>query len=341
MKIGIVSDCHLGINKFRKMINSQNAYSYINNLAFIEALNILKDKTDCIIIPGDLFEYPNPQVFHIKLVQEQFRKFNKKIYILGGNHEFLQLNYNENCHPFDLIINDNVYGFYKKEEIININDQVEITFIPYKCLNENTYKNIYKGNLKNKNKISILVIHGYVDLNNDNDSEEFALPKEVAINYHLVICGHIHLNSLIKTKSTSILIPGSIMPSNQSNEYNSKPSVWVYDTDINNIEQIELKSPPEVKNIITSNINEILNYIINDEANNIYLIKYNGSVKDIDECLYKKALLNALNISIQTNENLKDIQNIKEINNFWDFIQNNYPEYYDEFKTIIQETNNE
>ena len=67
MKIGIFSDCHLGIRKFRKIYNYQNSYESLTNTVFNEALTIMKNKkVDNLIIAGDLFDNPNPSIKTIK-----------------------------------------------------------------------------------------------------------------------------------------------------------------------------------------------------------------------------------------------------------------------------------
>lgn len=336
MRLGIASDIHLGINKFRKMINMQNVYSDLNNKSFNEAVDIFNSQNvDTVLIAGDLFENPNPSVLSLKIARNGFKSLGKTSYLSGGNHEFSQKNNIIECHPFDLIDSSNVVPIYDEVKVLDF-DCCDITFIPYKFLDAETYSKIYKGKLKDKIKTSILVFHGVVDLNNSNDIPEYYLPKEVAANYDLVICGHTHLNRLLKTESTSILTPGSLMPSNQANHLSGLPGVWIYDTVEKTIKKFELETPPKVKEIVTSDVNGAFETIINDKnANNIYSIKYNGKLQDVDEYLYKKAVGNSLNLSLQTNEQTNSLE-VKEVTNFWGFVSEKCPEYLDEFKTILK-----
>lgn len=340
MRFGIFSDAHLGVSKFRKLTNLQNTYSLINYEAFKEALSIIKDKNvDGIIIPGDLFHSPNPSVQSI-VVANELSKLHIPIYLLGGNHDYSQRDNIIGYHPFHLINGDNLECIVDDCKFYDFID-CDLTMIPYKSLNAETFKKIYKGKLINKSKKSILAIHGYVDLNSNNsqnnsEDSEYALPKEIAANYDLVISGHVHIPQLIKTESTTILTPGSLMPSNQSNSNTLKPSVYIYDSSNGDIDIINLKNSPKIHNIITNDINQELQKISESEFNNdLYFIKYNGRMKDIDEYYYMKASQNVLNLSIQTSEIIKEIE-IEKVSDFWNFIKDSHPNYYDEFKELLK-----
>ena len=337
MRFGILSDCHLGVTRFRKISNLQNTYCDINNRVFKEALNIfIENKVDAIILAGDLFDSPNPGVQSI-VVANALSLTNIPTYILGGNHDFSQRDHAIGCHPFSLLYGNNLNFSTTESKIFDLDD-CELTMLPYKCLNEENYKNIYKGKLRDKKKNSILVFHGSVDLNDSGKEEsEYSLPKEVATNYDLIIAGHVHIPQIIETKSTSILVPGSLMPSAQANSHCQKPAVYIYDTENKKIKAIELKSSPKIHEIITDKINECLEEISNKKfSNDLYFIRYNGHVKDIDEYAYKRANQNVLNLSIQTSEILETTE-IKKVDEFWKFIEKDYPQYYDEFKTFFKE----
>lgn len=336
MRFGILSDCHLGITKFRKISNLQNAYCELNNKIFKNSIDILlQNNVEAIIIAGDIFDRPNPSVQSISVALKNLYGLKIPVYILGGNHDYSQKDNSLGYHPFDLLKTESVYPIYDGPKIFNLND-CDLTMLPYKHLNAESYKYIYRGKLREKDKCSILIIHGYVDLENNSDSQEYALPKEVASNYDLVIAGHVHIPQIIKTKSTSILTPGSLMPSSQANSQSLRPSVYIYDTINKDIKSIELKNSPKIYEIITNNANKELEKIGNQEfTNDIYFIKYNGSIQDIDEYLYQKANQNILNLSVQTNE-INNQVSIKKLSKFWSFVKDSYPDYYDEFKNLLK-----
>lgn len=338
MRFGILSDCHLGVTRFRKISNLQNAYGDLNNKVFKDAVDTLVDKkVDAIIIAGDLFDSPNPNVQSI-MVANILSETGIPTYIIGGNHDFSQRDHAIGCHPFGLLHGKNLNFSTEKPEIFNFDD-CDLTLLPYKSLNPEAFKEIYTGKLRDKSKRSILVFHGHVDLNNQADDEsnsEYSLPKEVAANYDLTIAGHVHIPQIIKTNSTSILVPGSLMPSAQANSKCPKPAVYIYDTGYNKIESIYLKRSPKIYELITDDINGCLEKISNKAfSNDLYFVKYNGKMKDIDEWLYKMASQNVLNLSIQTDESANAVS-IKRVSEFWKFIKDTHPEYYDEFKNFLK-----
>lgn len=387
MRIGILSDCHLGERKFRKITNFQNSYESVNNKVFNEALSILeKEKVDACIIAGDLFDNPNPSIKTIlqanKLISFS-EKLKDKLYILSGNHDWSQSNDAISCHTFDIFNSEKIECVTNYSEVFTIkennndndsnndsnsvNNIVTITMLPYKCLTPENYRNIYKNieqqqinKLKNKkNNIkynNILVFHGSVDVNKsilEDEDNIFLLPTDIAKNYDLVVAGHVHIPQIISGVKSKILVPGSLMPSNQANDSTMKPSVYIYDTNTNvninnhenksNIEVFNLKTSPNVYNISTSNINDILNEISSSKYNDdIYFIKYNGKASDIDEKLYKLACQNVLNINVQTNEiiNIEDYISNNKINDiikdFWKYVETNHEDYVDEFKNILK-----
>ncbi len=338
MRFGILSDTHLGKSRFRKISNMQNTFCDLGNKVFEEAMGILGDPShdiDAVLIVGDLYDSPNPSVQSIK-VANSLVKLDVPKYILGGNHDFSQKDATIGCHPFDLLKGSKIITVYEQGKFFDFDD-CDLTMIPYKSLNEDSFKSLYRGKLRDKSKCSILLIHGSIDLNGDSESLDYTLPKSVAANYNLVIAGHVHLAQLIKTKTTSILVPGSIMPSAQANSNALKPSVYIYDTDSKKIESIELKLSPKIYDVITDDINVALEKIANQNfSNDLYFVKYNGKMQDIDEYLYKRASQNILNLSIQTNEQIEINTPVKKMSDFWTYVDESCPIYYDEFKSLLK-----
>lgn len=339
MRFGILPDVHLGVKKFRKLSNMQNAYCDLNNKVFEEAIHILNDPEhaiDAILSVGDLFDTPNPSVQSIKIASNLF-KLNMSKYILGGNHDFSQKNTAMGCHPFDLLQDKNMISVYENPSFFDFDD-CDLTMIPYKSLNENSFKDVYKGKLRDKKKCSILLIHGFIDLNGDSDSEDYTLPKTVASNYDFIAAGHIHLGQFMQTDTTSILIPGALMPSAQANSNSIVPSVYIYDTKDKKITSIPLTLSPKVYEVITEDINEVLKEISEQNySNNLYFVQYNGKMQDIDEYWYKRASQNILNLNIQTNELIESNVCIKKISDFWTYVRESCPGCYDEFKSFLKE----
>lgn len=369
IKIGFMGDPQLGERKFRKLDDKgNNKYETINYDCFKESFKIFKENNvDKILITGDLFDSPNPSLQATLIALEEFKNFDGEIYIIGGNHDFSQKFFNSGYHPFMVFDHlKNVHTFYNGFDILDFKD-FDLTVIPYKYLNYETYGKIYKGDLSSKEKPSLLMIHGYVDLlgeeykgfesfnrniENEEREELYFLPKEVAKNYDLVICGHIHLPNLVKTESTSILTCGSLMPSPRAKDYlYDSPRVYITEVrrrKLKDIEEFNLEMSPKVFHIYTDDVNKDLEKIANLEnekrLNDIYFIRYSdrflykksSDSGSFDEFLYKKAQENCLNLAIQTTE-IRELTESEKVSDFWSFIKENYNEYYNEFKNIISE----
>ena len=322
-KIGVLSDVHLGEIKFRKYINNQNVWSYLIEKVLEEAIDkLISNGSEIIIIPGDLFDSPNPDIRSIIFIRELFSKIKIPIFILGGNHEWSQRQYSSNIHPFDII--DNVNKVYYNVSSFTYNSD-KIVMIPYKFLTPENYEFI------SKEKGDILVCHGILD----SEEEIYNLPSNIINGYKLIILGHIHTNNIIKTKNQIILTPGSIMP---ANTFIKEPKAWIYDTETSDLIDFKLNNSPLIFNYYVNNgeINDCLQKICNKKSKwGIYSIKYAGKMCDIDEFLYKKVSENSLNIKINTNESIDNVPEFNEIEDFWNFIKNNYPGWYDEFKCIL------
>lgn len=336
LKIGIMPDLHLGVSKFRKMSGLQNAYSKVNNESFVEGMNVLNEnEVDIIIKPGDIFDSPNPGVESIYLANSVMESIDIDKIVVGGNHDYSQRLMSMGHHAFSLLSDKRTETVYKDFKIFEFND-CDITVIPYKSINADTFGSVFKGKLKNKDKKSILVIHGYVDFLEESESE-YALPVTIASNYDLVIAGHVHLRNLVETASTSILTTGALMPSDKAISETDRPAVYIYDTETGIIRTIILKSSPTVLNITTSDINKTLIEISNNISDNcIYSIVYRGKIQDVDEYLYKMALQNSLNLSLRSTEEIS-LKKIDKVSSFWSFIESEHPKYYEEFKLALKE----
>lgn len=343
MKLGIMSDCHLGERRFRKQINQQNMFKLQNYKCFEEGLEIIKT-TDYGVIPGDLFDSPDPSV---DAIIEAKKLFNVGVHIdvIGGNHDFSKLAESNGYHCFDALRDgEKNVSFITEYKMVPLDKKTDLFMLSYGKMTPENFAKIEMS--RNSQKNNILMIHGYLNTGNSSDADElYELPKSVAKHFNLVICGHIHLPNLVgqSLKGTRILTAGSIMPSTAAFGIgeNAKPSVWIYDTETEKLDRIMLKSAPSVYTIHTDKINDALDGIStkNEQPLPIYSIYYNGSITDVDESIYKKALLNSMNLSIMTTELNNINQNIdfKVQDGFWDFVRNKHQEYYDEFQEIIKE----
>lgn len=321
MQIGIFSDCHLGENLFRKIIDGRNAWSYLAELSMRQAINALCDKgVDCIIIAGDLFDLPNPDIGSLLAAKAAFEAVNVPIFLLGGNHEWSQRQKLANIHPFDLL--QNVNTAYDSPKQFQIGDK-KIMMLPYKSLTPEGFE------FARLNKSDILVAHGILG----GQEQIYCIPEQIVTNYELVILGHVHTSSLVKAGKTTILTPGSTMP---PNTFQTTPSVWIYNTDTHFIESVPLDVPTMHEVFIEKDkINDFLEQILeNPKSYDMYSIHYSGPASDIDELTYKRCCGHTLNIRLSTNENL-NANNGQKVEDFWVTVQDLHPEWVDEFKSIL------
>ena len=339
MKIGIMSDCHLGQYKFRKMQGLFNKFELLNYNAFKEAIDKFQSlNLDEIIIAGDMFDSPNPLMRSIKVAKEELAKItDADIHIISGNHEYSMKNEMFDSNVIDNFIQqDNVFT-YASVENKYLSDEIAVSFVPYKFLTPETFNNLRQFISDSQQCKHILVMHGYVDFTKEHMNEDYALPVEVASLFDVVICGHIHLQNIKKTKSLTVITPGSLMPSNQANGENGVPSIYIYDTDNGEIEIINLKTSPKVLNLnVYNNINIKLEELTDIKYHDtIVNIKYFGS-EEIDEKLYYNVLDNVLNLSLNSMKENTDIVEAAPVDKFWSYIKTHYNDYYQEFQELLR-----
>ena len=89
MKIGIISDLHLGKRNYGIIELENDFYTqYHKNIQ-----ELIKNKVNTVIIAGDIFDTPKPSALAISQFQEGIRQLNKNnINVLNiiGNHTMLQ-----------------------------------------------------------------------------------------------------------------------------------------------------------------------------------------------------------------------------------------------------------
>lgn len=163
---------------------------------------IKENCVDNLFISGDLYEQENVKLSTIEYCNNLFKEIpNTKIWIAPGNHDpyiknsyYQNFNWNENVIIFKNKIeiyeesDMNIYGygfsdFYEKETVI---------------------KNI---ELKDKNKINILIIHGELDNNNPYNPMSTKELKDIGFDY--IALGHIHNTNF--DKKSKLIYPGSTM----------------------------------------------------------------------------------------------------------------------------------
>lgn len=362
LKIGIIPDAHVGVVKFRKSEGFRNKITMMNDKSFEEAFDKLinQEGVDKVIQVGDLFDTPEPDVHSILEVNKVLNQYDKKIpiSIIGGNHDYSQRSDIHGYHVFDTLQKDqnSLLHLYDKKLSFEILDdeKVIITYVPYKALGNNrndTFESIFRKNdLKEyKDYTKILIFHGYIDYDDKQENPEYDMPTEITQLFDFISMGHVHypkvlrvsrnkmVNGELVEKDVYHLTPGALIPSSKATQNTQRPSVYVYDTEQNNVKIVNLEESPYVyhyENVM--NINELLSEIAESDHMGIYSIVYNGKMSDIDDRIYIKALERSVNIAIQAQDYINS-DAIKKVEGFWEFIKKSYPKYEKEFREVVNE----
>ncbi len=155
-----------------------------------------------LFISGDLYEHKYVKISTIEYINNLFKQIpNTRIYIAPGNHDPITKNSYYNKYNW----NSNVKIFNSKTEIIE-EPEIDIYgfgFDDFYCKNSE----IENIEIKDKNKINILIAHGTLDGGNIEEKEYNPLKRleleKKGFNY--IALGHIHKPDY----STNIVYPGS------------------------------------------------------------------------------------------------------------------------------------
>lgn len=335
MKIGIIGDIHLGVQRGYKEKNidgdSVNYYRWINEEVFKESIELINNSgCEVVVFTGDVFHSANPQVrdmitFKNGLNMLERNDSIKDIYLVAGNHD-IQNNKASQSLSLDIFELGKVHIVSSPEKIEykNANDEVEtFVFSPYPRGEVREIKNTVKD--------AILFGHGYLGREDSVECINYNLVR----NFKSIFLGHIHLPKLenIEVGGSRQLIcyPGSLMPSNQSYE-GCRQYVYVYDTKNNEVEKLTLtKSPTKV--VVSEKYTET------DVSLAILFVnvdKETASDKDFKIWLYRirrNNIIVYLNVVDEIVQKV-DIVEFEEtaIPDFWKFIEENHSDMMEEFK---------
>ena len=263
--------------------------------AFADTIEYIKEnQIPFLFISGDLYEQKYIRKSTIEYINNLFKEIpNAQIFISPGNHDPFLINSFYNTFEW----NNNVTIFNSEIKIIETAeaDIYGFGFTDFYCENSQ----IEKINIKNKNKINILITHGSLDASKTLDMQYNPLTsnklKEIGFDY--VALGHIHKANYEENKN-NFIYPGSLI----SFGFDELGEHGFLDVEIN-------KNNSEKNNLINLKINN--NNLNNSEINNNNL-KINKKIKfiKVDKRIFEEIKLNISEINSEE-ELIEKIKNIK------------------------------
>jgi len=277
MKIGIISDLHLGYSRFE-----DDSYSQAEKM-----IEDASEKTDIIIVAGDIFDSRIPKLEAIKHAVEIFKKAKVDVIAIHGNHERRTRGFE---NPLGILasagviryLDGSTYDFEKNSEKIAI---FGVGSIPEEYAEEEIKKAVEKFNAPADAR-KILVIHqNVVELVEQNGVSSDFLDK---LPFDLVINGHIHKRNI--KLDGKLVIPGSTVITQLKKEETEPKGYYIYDTSSKKSEFIEMPtrkffyeelefSGASEKDIM-ENIDKKIGGIRKDFPGCIISIKLKGTLRD-------------------------------------------------------------
>lgn len=267
MKIGVISDLHLGNRQYGLRSREIDFYNQFDRI--VDELN----KLDCdmVIVAGDIFDGPNPSPESISRYNKSIERLEcDNIVAIKGNHTMIL---RDDHFPADNLVaeaHDNYYlledggksfidspiknlpssaeaGLFLKDKN---NPSVHIDGITYRGeTHVEEFIEVQKklaADIDESNNFNILVVHeafteycGFTGANlsiNDINYEP----------YNVIICGHIHNRTdQVVDKDTVFIQPGSIERLNSAEAFDESKNgkgIYLIDTNTSNIEFYPVKS---------------------------------------------------------------------------------------------------
>ena len=209
MKFVHMADMHFDIPF--TVLNNRNKLGEKRRLeqreAFKKIIDFIKtNNVEYFFIAGDLYENEYIRQTTIEYINNLFKEIpNTKIYIAPGNHDPYIKSSMYNTFKW----NDNVHIFNDKIELLE-NSDCDIYgygFSDFYCKNSG----IENLQIKNKDKINILLMHGSLNGGTAQDMEYNPLNKlqlkELGLDY--IALGHIHKLDYNTEENQRIVYPGS------------------------------------------------------------------------------------------------------------------------------------
>ena len=246
MRIGIISDLHLGFRQYGSIDRENDFY----NQFFSVCNELNKQKPDIVIIAGDLFDKPNPSPAAINAYREGIESFDSKIVCaIKGNHTMIL---RDNHYSIDDFFgkNKNKGYYYLDDETLETEEGIVIDGITYR--NNSNLDEFFKVQkemaLKEyPNSYRILVVHQSFKEFCGFYGEELSIEHIDYSNYDVVICGHIHSRyDTVLSTGCKFIQPGSIERMNTTealDEQKNGKGFYLLDTEKNSVKFYQVECP--------------------------------------------------------------------------------------------------
>jgi len=332
MKIGFISDLHLGFGKEKEIFED-------TFLVAEKILRELSEKCDVIFIAGDLFDEKNPNNEVILRAIKIFRDLPKKEEKIKFKIEDKEI---EERKPVIFAIHGNHDRKLRDEtSIYKIFDELKFFhYIPYgKIIFEDqkvciyALSNVPERYAKNflfeklnpiplKDFFNILVLHQnifpYVYSLEESSLSINTLPK----NFDLIVDGHIHLRNVERIENTTLLILGSpIITQIREEEINAKRGYHIVEILENknfkiHFEEIDLPRKYYILEFYSENFDskileeKIVQILSKNKEKPVIKIKLFGK-QEIEDKIIKNILNRYENRAIIRFDNLVENENLK------------------------------
>lgn len=203
-KLAQLSDIHAGYSATRLLtsqgLNVREADGY---LAFSKMVTeIIENEVDAVLVCGDTFHTPNPDIRTIVFVQNQFRRLYEagiKVYILAGNHDANDIKADIAASR---VLHDpwkKIYSHVEPYVHYEIADGINLHLISHHMFEDqsSTMSNVNPVD----NEINILATHGSIFdkyfhevLHAEKSPREIVIPEHLLDDYNwsYSLFGHIH-----------------------------------------------------------------------------------------------------------------------------------------------------
>ncbi len=279
MRIGIVSDNHLGYPRFEED-------SYVQaERALLDA----SEKCDIIINAGDVFDTRIPKLETLQKGIEIFKKIKIPVFAIYGNHERRT---KEMTNPVELLLSADVIKYLHGTSAVFEKDGEKVQILGVGNIPDryakSTVQKVLESFTPEEGAYKILILHQTISEILKTDEEELSLEYLESLPFDLIINGHIHKR--MEKIDGKVLMPGSTVITQLKKEEMEPKGYYIHDTKTKKSEFVPIKcreffhgemnfdnaSEDDVRKQVREKIEELQKK--NSEA--IILIKVKGTLRE-------------------------------------------------------------